>query len=60
MEFEAEKVKADVAAQSETLRDAAPVIEGIKVTSPRVHSEISGFGLKSQRGGLRSPSEATP
>lgn len=30
MEFEAEKVKADVAAQSETLRDAAPVIEGIK------------------------------
>uniref|UniRef100_A0A8D0A9G6 Mitochondrial proton/calcium exchanger protein n=1 Tax=Sander lucioperca TaxID=283035 RepID=A0A8D0A9G6_SANLU len=30
LEFEAEPVKADVAAHSETLRDPAPVIEGIK------------------------------
>ncbi|KAL6105915.1 letm1 [Pungitius sinensis] len=30
LEFEAEQVKADVAAHPETLKDAAPVIEGIK------------------------------
>ncbi|XP_037343146.2 mitochondrial proton/calcium exchanger protein isoform X2 [Pungitius pungitius] len=30
LEFEAEQVKADVAAHSETLKDTAPVIEGIK------------------------------
>lgn len=33
LELEAEPAKASVAAQSEVLRDPAPVIEGIKVTN---------------------------
>lgn len=38
MELEAEPKKADAAAHSETLRDTAPVLEGIKVTSLKTQS----------------------
>ncbi|XP_056269635.1 mitochondrial proton/calcium exchanger protein-like isoform X1 [Pseudoliparis swirei] len=40
LELEAESVKADMAAHSETLRDTAPVIEGLKV---RASHRINGL-----------------
>lgn len=44
MELEAEPAKADMTAHSETLRDTAPVLEGIKVSvSKPTACEISRF-----------------
>ena len=41
LEFEAELAKSDKAAHSETLRDAAPVIEGIKVMCPNIQNMLN-------------------
>lgn len=44
LELEAEPAKADMTAHSETLRDTAPVLEGIKVSvSKPTACEISRF-----------------
>lgn len=43
MELAAELAKGDKAARSETLIDTAPVIDGHKVVSLKVHSAVRGL-----------------